>query len=50
MVTTRFMSTRTARIDRSRRILAICVTVVVGLLAAGAVAGMIYFYYTTRRF
>ncbi|MFO1513197.1 MAG: hypothetical protein U1F83_09845 [Verrucomicrobiota bacterium] len=44
------MSTKVARPDRSRRISAICLTVIVGLLAAAAVAGMIYFYYTTRRF
>jgi hypothetical protein len=44
------MSIKAARFDRSRRISAICLTIAVGVLAAAGVAGMIYFYYTTRRF
>jgi hypothetical protein len=44
------MSTKVDRFDRSRRFWAVCVTLLGGLLAAGIVAGMIYFYYATRRF
>jgi len=44
------MFTKVGRFDRSRRIANICLTIVVGVLAATTVAGMIYFYYTTRRF
>jgi len=44
------MSSKVYRFDRSRRFSAICLTVLVGLLAAAVVAGMIYFYYSTRRF
>lgn len=44
------MSSKAYRFDRSRRFLAICLTALVSLLAAAAVAGMIYFYYSTRRF
>jgi len=44
------MSSKIDRFDRSRRVFAICVTIIVGLLAAGMVAGMIYVYYQTGRF
>ena len=44
------MSSKVHRFDRSRRISAICLTIVVGVLTAGVVAGMIYFYYKTSRF
>jgi hypothetical protein len=44
------MSIKADRLDRSRRFWAIFVTILGGLLAAGMVAGMIYFYYATRRF
>jgi hypothetical protein len=44
------MSTKTDRFDRSRRTLAVCVTIIGGVLTAAAVAGMIYLYYKTGRF
>jgi hypothetical protein len=44
------MPSKVARFDRTRRISAICLTVVVAVVAAAAVAGMIYLNYTTRRF
>ena len=44
------MSIKVYRFDRSRRISAICLTIIVGVIAAAAVAGMIYLYYKTSRF
>lgn len=44
------MSLKTDRYDRSRRVFAVCVTIIVGLIAAAMVAGMIYVYYQTGRF
>jgi len=41
---------KTDRYDRSRRVFAVCVTIIVGLIAAAMVAGMIYVYYQTGRF
>jgi hypothetical protein len=44
------MFSKATRFDRSRRVSAVFLTIFVGVLAAATVAGMIYFYYTTRRF
>lgn len=44
------MSSKIGRHDRSRRVFAVWVTIIVGLVAAAMVAGMIYVYYQTGRF
>lgn len=44
------MYTKVDRFDRSRRMMAVSVTIIVAVLAAAAVAGMIYLYYKTSRF
>jgi hypothetical protein len=44
------MTPKVGRFDRSRRVTNICLTIIVGVVAAATVAAIILFYYSTRRF